>query len=148
MRPTVFLAYVEEDRAAVSRLYRLLAAGGFRPWMDQKNLKPGQNWPRAIDGAIATSDFFIACLSQRSVNKLGTFQSEMRYALDCARRVPLDGIYFLPARLEPCRVPACIGDHVQWVNLFPDFAAGAQELITTMRNEMARRARSELTPAV
>ena len=33
------------------------------------------------------------CFSARSVGKKGGFQAELRYALDCARRIPLDGVY-------------------------------------------------------
>jgi hypothetical protein len=138
-RPTVFLAYVEEDRAEVLRLYQSLEACGFRPWMDQKKLLPGQNWPRAIEGAIQTSDFFVSCLSRRAVIKRGTFQSEMRWALDCARHMPLDSVYFVPVRLEECSVPARIRTHLQYVDLFPDRVKGTRKLIATMRDEMLRR---------
>lgn len=143
-RPAVFLAYVEEDRPAVLRLYDRLESAGFLPWMDCRNLLPGQNWPRAIEGAISTSDFFVACLSQRAVGKRGMFQSELRYALDCAKRTPLDSVYFVPVRLEQCRVPARIQAHVQYLDLFPDFDKGAGALLSAMRREMARRRGSEM----
>ena len=55
---------------------------GFDPWLDRKKLLPGQNWPRSIEEAIETSDFFVPCFSHRSVNKKGGFQAEIRYALD------------------------------------------------------------------
>ncbi len=124
------------------KLYAALEAAGFRPWMDQKKLMPGQNWPRAIEGAIETSDFFVACLSHRAIGKRGTFQSEMRYALDCARDTPLDYVFFLPLRLEECRVPARIRAILQYVDLFPDFETGVAKLARTMHEEMARRRRS------
>src|SRR6185436_11038554 len=61
--PKVFLAYVQEDSCAVDRLFDELAESGFDPWMDRRKLMPGQNWPRSIEDAIETSDFFIACFS-------------------------------------------------------------------------------------
>lgn len=139
-RPTVFLAYVEEDRDSVLRLYDALESSGFNPWMDQKKLMAGQNWPRALEGAIHTADFFVACLSRRAIGKRGTFQSEMRYALDCARHTPLDGVFFLPARLEKCAVPRIIQQNLQYVDLFPSFDDGVSRLADTMRREMGRRA--------
>ncbi|MBV8904114.1 MAG: toll/interleukin-1 receptor domain-containing protein, partial [Acidobacteriia bacterium] len=96
--PQVFLAYVEEDRKAAEGLYEALGTEGFSPWMDVRKLLPGQNWPRAIEGAIESSDFFVACFSTRSVTKRGGFQAEIRYALDCARHVPLDDIFIVPVR--------------------------------------------------
>ncbi|MBI5281817.1 MAG: toll/interleukin-1 receptor domain-containing protein [Candidatus Solibacter usitatus] len=138
-RTRIFLAYAEEDGAAVERLFTCLHEAGFDPWMDRRKLLPGQNWPRAIEGAIETADFFIACLSRRSVSKRGAFQSEMRYALDCARHSPFDDIYFIPARLEECSVPARIRQQLQYIDLFPDFSAGAQKIVQMIRKELRRR---------
>jgi TIR domain len=92
-KPRVFIAYVEEDLGQVKRLYDVFERHGLRPWLDKKKLLPGQNWPRAIETAIQTSDFFVACFSGRSTTKRGAFQSELRYALTCAARIPLDEIF-------------------------------------------------------
>jgi len=139
-KPTVFLAYAAEDRPLVDQLFTELQEAGFAPWMDHRKLLPGQNWPRAIEGAIETADFFVACLSRRSVRKRGTFQSEMRYALDCARRAPFDDIYFVPVRLDRCDVPAEIRKQLQYIDLFPSFDSGARRLIQLIRCEVERRA--------
>ncbi len=135
--PKVFLAYVTEDAAAAERLYAALEDGGFHPWMDRKKLLPGQNWPRSIEEAIEVSDFFVACFSSRSVTKKGGFQAEIRYALDCARRVPLDDMFLMPVRLDECRVPSRIRREWQYIDLFPDWNRGIRRLIAALR----RRAR-------
>jgi hypothetical protein len=131
--PRVFVAYVAEDRLRALRLYDALEAAGFAPWMDVRKLLPGQNWPRAIEGAIEASDFFIACFSENSVRKKGGFQAEIRYALDCAREVPLDEIFIVPVRLDGCRVPRVIQREYQYIDLFPDWNRGLRRLLTTMR---------------
>ena len=100
----VFIAYAYEDEDTAEAPSSSLKAAGFEPWLDQEKLLPGQNWPRAIDRAIEVSDFFIACLSKQSTLKRGHFQSELRYALDLASRVPLDDIFLVPARLDDCAV--------------------------------------------
>ena len=115
----VFIAYAYEDEIAAKRLSSSLKAAGFEPWLDQEQLLPGQNWPRAIDRAIEVSDFFIACLSKQSTLKRGHFQSELRYALDLASRVPLDDIFLVPARLDDCTVPRTICQSTQYIDLFP-----------------------------
>jgi hypothetical protein len=137
--PQVFIAYVKEDVRTVERLAEALEAAGFNPWTDFRKLLPGQNWPRAIESAIETSDFFIACFSGNSVNKAGGFQAEVRYALDCARHVPLDEIFVVPLRFDGCRVPRSIRREFQYVDMFPDWARGVRRLVAAMRREVARR---------
>ena len=138
-RVQVFIAYVREDLTVAERLYECLYAAGFSPWMDLRNLVPGQNWPRAIENAIETSDFFIACFSEYSVNKKGGFQAEIRYALDCARQLPLEQIFIVPVRLNGCSVPRSIQKEFQYVDLFPDWQQGMRRVLAMMRRETARR---------
>jgi hypothetical protein len=139
-QPKVFVAYVREDAAAAERLYDGLAHAGFSPWMDTRKLLPGQNWPRAIELAIESADFFVACFSSHSVDKRGGFQAEIRYALDCARRLPLDDIFLLPVRFDNCRVPLPIQREWHYIDLFPDWARGFDRLAATIRQECRRRA--------
>ena len=143
--PPVFLAYAVEDREIVLKLAEALAAAGFAPWIDVTKLIPGQNWPRAIECAIESSEFFVACFSTHSVARRGGFQAELRYALRCAKHVPLDQIFLVPVRLDACRVPRTIQREFQYVDLFPDWDAGVCRLVTAMRNELAERNRNDLS---
>jgi len=131
-QPRVFIAYVEEALRAASRLCEQLRAQGCNPWLDREKLLPGQNWPRSIERAIDMADYFVAIFSTRSVIKRGQFQSELRYALDCASRQPLDRSFLLPVRLEACEVPNRISRATQYVDLFPDWNAGLHRLIDTI----------------
>ena len=140
-KPRVFIAYVEEDLALARKLYRAFEDNGFRPWLDKKKLMPGQNWPRAIESAIESSDFFVACFSRNSVDKKGGFQSEVRYGLDCERRMPLDEIYLAPVRLDDCRMPRSIQRHLQYIDLFPDWQRGFRRLVHMMRRGPGWRSR-------
>jgi hypothetical protein len=144
--PKVFLAYVQEDLAAAERLFEDLRARRFDPWLDRKKLLPGQNWPRAIERAIEVSDFFVACFSGKSAGKRGQFQAELRYALDCASRMPLDLTYFIPVRLEECAVPRRIMREIQYVDMFPDWDKGLQRIVASMRKpkEVRRKERLRL----
>ena len=137
--PQVFIAYGAEDEPLAARLYEDLNRDGFRPWMDVRKLLAGQNWPRAIEAAIESSDFFVACFSGNSVRKKGGFQSELRYALDCARQVPLDEIYIVPVRLDDCAVPRIIQHELQYIDLFPDWDAGRDRLLAMLRREVEHR---------
>jgi hypothetical protein len=145
-KPRVFIAYVEEDLSFAKRLYRAFEECGFRPWLDKKRLMPGQNWPRAIESAIHTSDFFVACFSRRAITKRGSFHSELRYALFCAAKVPLDEIFLIPLRLDACVVPNRISKQTQYLDLFPDWNAGVGRLIAVMKAQNQSRKRKRLLP--
>jgi hypothetical protein len=137
-RPQVFLAYVEEDYAIVHRLYSQLRAHGCEPWLDKKKLLAGQNWPRAIEQAIEISSFFVPCFSKRAGGKRGHFQAELRWALDCASRLPLDDVYIIPVRLEECTVPQRIRRELQYIDLFPDWDRGFQGILDAMDGQESR----------
>jgi len=146
-QPRVFIAYVQEDLSLIRRLYRAFEKHGFRPWLDKKKLLPGQNWPRAIETAIQTSDFFVACFSRRATSKRGSFHSELRYALNCAGKVPLDEIFFIPLRLDDCVVPRRISRQVQYLDLFPEWEAGISRVIAVIRAQDECRKRKRLSLA-
>ena len=126
------------------KLYRAFEENGFRPWLDKKRLMPGQNWPRAIETAIQTSDFFVACFSRRATSKRGSFHSELRYALFCAAKVPLDEIFLIPLRLDDCLVPSRISKQTQYLDLFPDWEAGVSRLIAVIKAQNEGRKRKRL----
>lgn len=136
--PRVFLAYVAEDVEQAQRLYQDLRRCGADPWLDRCRLVPGQNWPRAIESAIEVSDFFVPLFSQRSVVKRSQFHSELRYALECANRQPLDQPFMMPARLDECDVPQSIAKSVQYVDLFPEWSAGVAGLMAAITSASTR----------
>jgi hypothetical protein len=142
--PQVFIAYVVEDFERASRLFDALEKAGCSPWLDKEKLLPGQNWPRAIERAIEIADAFVPCFSTRSLAKRGGFQSELRYALDCAKRRPLDEAFVFPVRFERCDIPRRISDQVQYVDLFPDWGRGVRRLIRAFRHSAARRPYTKL----
>lgn len=137
-RTRIFIAYAIEDAPAAERLFKSLTEYGFAAWLDRRKLMPGQNWPRRIEDAITSSDFFIACFSRHSVKKRGGFQAEIRYALDCAKRVPLDEVFLIPVRLDDCRVPSRIQRETQYVDLFPDWHTGLARVLQIIEEQQSR----------
>jgi hypothetical protein len=140
MQPQVFVAYVAEDLALARSVRDGIVAAGCAAWLDKDKLLPGQNWPRAIERAISISDAFIACFSSRATAKRGQFQSELRYALDCARRMPLESVFVVPVRFEPCRVPQLVAEQVHYVDLFPDWDRGMKRILRAIRRAGRRTA--------
>ncbi len=136
--PRVFVAYVHEDAVPAGRIFDALVSAGFNPWMDERKLLPGQNWTRAIQNALETSDFAVCCFSRNSIQKRGGFQTEVRYAIESSRRLPLDEIFLLPVRLDDCPVPAEVAREVQYVDLFPHWDAGVARVVEAIRVQMYR----------
>jgi hypothetical protein len=98
--PQIFLSYAREDEQKVEKLYQDLCDAGFKPWMDQRDILPGEQWRFCIPQAIRNSDFFLACLSKNSVTKRGFLQKEIRDALDIWQEKLTSDIYLIPVRLE------------------------------------------------
>ncbi len=101
----IFLAHAKEDKEAVSELYDRLNEAGYKPWLDEKDLLPGQNWQSEISRVIKNSQLFIACLSKRSIAKQGFVQQEFRMAINQAAKLPSESIYLIPLRLDDCEIP-------------------------------------------
>lgn len=145
-QPTVFIAYAAEDLGAVRRLCDALREAGCSPWLDKDSLMPGQDWTRSIERAISDADAFVACFSPRSVAKRGMFQSELRHALACAERRPLEEVFLIPARLERCAVPEGIAGKFQYVDLFPDWDRGVKRVVRSIRRAARGRMGTRLSP--
>lgn len=115
----VFLSYTRQDGEQVEWLYQKLSDVGFRPWMDKKDILPGETWESSIRRAIRTSDFFLACLSTNSVNRRGFLQKEIKRALAIWQEKLDSDIYLIPVRLDECEAPESLCDF-QWVDLFEE----------------------------
>ena len=84
----IFISYAREDSEAARRLYEDLKKAGLTPWLDKKELLPGQNWENEIEDAISKSRYFIPLFSKTSVKKIGYVQNEFKFALEVFRRYP------------------------------------------------------------
>jgi hypothetical protein len=116
----IFLCHASEDRVAVMDIYDRLRALGYKPWLDKKDLLPGQNWHSEIPKAIKASDLVLVCLSNKSVTKRGYVQREFKLVLDVLTEIPEGTIYAIPVRLDDCAIPEQFS-HLHWCNLLePD----------------------------
>jgi len=126
----IFLSYARKDVGLVNDLYDRLKQAGFSPWQDSKDILPGELWKDALIRAIREAPFFLACLSNNSVNKRGMIQEEIKEALQMWRQKLDDDIYFIPVRLEECQVPEVLAKF-QWVDLFDE--GGFNKLLRALR---------------
>ena len=70
-QPLVFLAHASEDKELVRGLHERLLRAGARPWLDELDLLPGQDWQLEITNALSRAEFVVACISKNSVGKTG-----------------------------------------------------------------------------
>jgi MoxR-like ATPase len=135
IRPTagvsVFINYAREDQDVAARLYDDLRTRGFSPWMDKRNLLPGQNWKLEIERAIRNSAFFIALLSSRSVNKRGYVQAELKAAYATLAEIPAGQIYVIPVRIDEVEVPPGPLVDLHWLDLEP-YQSGLERIVATI----------------
>jgi tetratricopeptide (TPR) repeat protein len=125
----VFLCHSNSDKAPVRELYDKLRAASVDAWLDEMNLKGGQDWDLEIRRAVRTSDVVIVCLSSGSVTKEGYVQKEIKQALDVADEKPDGTIYIVPVRLDECNVPERLR-RWHWIDYFLD--GGFEQLLTAL----------------
>jgi tetratricopeptide (TPR) repeat protein len=129
----VFLCHSSKDKAVVRTLYERLKQDGFEPWLDEKNLAPGQNWRYAIEDQVRLSDAFVVCLTKESAKKESFYQKEIKVAFDAADEKPEGTIFIIPVRLEPLEateLPRRLRD-THWANLYE--ADGYDRLVEALR---------------
>lgn len=111
--PFVFLSYAREDSEHVEQINKDLKKHGILTWLDKKNLLPGDHWWNKIEEAIKSSDYVLIFLSRKSIQKSGTFQREIKYALDKMKEKPSSEAYIIPILLENCEPPKELED-IHW----------------------------------
>jgi len=114
----IVLAYSLEDKPAALDISRRLRVEGFDPWLDEEKLLPGQNWEIEIQKAVSSSDAIAVCLSKKAV-KEGFVQTEIKYVIDEAYKLPREKTLIFSLKLEDCDIPGELS-RWQWVNLFED----------------------------
>jgi len=113
----IFLCHASEDKAAVEAIYERLKGLGYKPWLDKKDLLPGQLWEQEIPKVIRASDYILIFLSKTSILKRGYVQTEFKLALDAWMRVTQGMINNIPVRLDDSEIPDQFSKF-QWCNLF------------------------------
>jgi hypothetical protein len=137
---SIFLSYAREDKKRVEEIYQRLSDLGFQPWIDTRNILPGEKWESSIEKAIRGADIFLACLSENSVSKRGLVQKEIRIALDISQKMLEEDIYLIPARLDDkCKVMENLHAY-QWIDLFDE--NGWTRLVEAIQMGIRRRKES------
>jgi tetratricopeptide (TPR) repeat protein len=99
----VFISYAHENVVQVRSLYEDLKKRNVKVWFDKEDLKLGK-WKPQITRAIAQSNYFLFCLSEAALKKIGDepgFQDvELNTAFEIALAQSDQAFTIVPVRLE------------------------------------------------
>lgn len=116
----IFLSYAKENRDGVLEVYSKLKGRGYNPWIDVKDILPGEKWEVAIKNASKAATTVLLFLSKTSVEKRGYIQKEVKNFLSQAEEFLDEDIYLIPVKLEQCDPPDTL-EAYQSIELFsPD----------------------------
>jgi hypothetical protein len=113
----IFISYASEDNVSANDLYEKLEAEGFSPWMDKRDLLPGDNWNWEIEKAFNSANVILLLLSKISITKRGNIQREINEAFEKLKSKLIGDTYLIPLLIETCTVPEYIASKVQFVNI-------------------------------
>jgi len=137
----VFISYrrIDYDRG-VKRMVESLEKNGISVWIDRESIWPGDDWQIVIKEAIRDGMYFLACFSNNYWNSTKNYMNEeLQIAIDELRKMPDDQIWFIPAKLDDCKIPYFeirqnkTLDSKQFVKLFEDFDRGIERIIRTIK---------------
>jgi hypothetical protein len=127
-----FISYAREDSEHARRLYRDLRNFGAIPWLDAEELIGGQEWEPAIRRAVRECTHFLALISERSVNKRGFVQKELRQALELLDELPPEQVFIIPVRLDNSSPAHERLSRLHWIDLFPDYDEGFRRIAASL----------------
>ena len=123
-------------------MHEELTSRGIKVWLDRNDIKPGAPWKDAIRDAIRDGTFFIACFSKEYNQRNKTYMNEeLTIAIEELRQRPTDRIWFIPIKLNRCKIPdrnigggETLNDR-QHVKLYKDWDDGIERIIEVIQSE-------------
>ena len=119
----VFLSYGHqppENAALVARIRDALERAGIATWIDEADIRQGDDWRRSIMQGLRESDWTLAFLSRHAVRDPGVCLDELAIATH------VKGGAIATVLTEPDVQPPALVSHVQWI----DMSDGARTTVT------------------
>jgi hypothetical protein len=98
----------------------------------QRGYPSWRNIQFEIEKAIKNSRYFIRLVSSKSVNRRGTSERELKYALDKQLEFSESDVYPIPVRLDDCPISDSKLEEIQYVDLFPEWNTGFTKLLQSV----------------
>src|SRR5262245_52291628 len=128
-KPKFFVSYARKDQQFVLTLARDLLAAGANLWVDQFDIRGGDEWDRAVENAIQTSEGMLVVLSPDATAS-DNVRNEFSYALDTKKRV-------IPVVCRKCSIPLRLSSlhHIDFTVIDKD--AGLTQVLASLEGELS-----------
>jgi len=134
----IFISYAKEDWEIASRLYNDLKNRDLLPWLDSKELLPGQYWKHVIHQSIKNCSYFMALISKNSVSKRGFVQKELKIALDLLDETPISEIYIIPIRIDDSKPIDSKLHDLHWTDFSSSYEDGFEQIMKIFKPEIEK----------
>ena len=121
-----FVSYAREDSAFALRLAADLKARGAHVWLDQLDIRPGQQWDREVEQALTNCSEMLAILSPAAIDS-NNVMDEVGFALEEQRAV-------IPILHQDCRVPFRLR-RVQYIDFRSGYEKALEAALTALASE-------------
>lgn len=138
----VYISAVKEDEKMAEKIYDDLKSEDIAPWLDCRDLLPGQNKETAIRQAIEQSMYFLALLSGNSVSKGGYAKKELKIAMGLLEERSETDIFVIPVRLDECKPHDEKLRALHSVDLFESYENGLRQIFRVLKMRLETGARS------
>lgn len=109
----LFLSYGHKEYAIARLIRERLIADGFEVWIDESEIKEGDDWRTKIVQGILESQSVVGCLSKHSVRDPGVCLDEL--SISVGYRYGNIVTVLLEAESE-VKVPSSVS-HIQWIDM-------------------------------
>jgi hypothetical protein len=122
----VFISYAREDSEFALRLVADLKKEAANVWLDQLDIRPGQQWDSEVERAFSTCNEMLVILSPAAVDSTNVMD-EVAFALEERKAV-------IPVLHRECRLPFRLR-RLQFIDLRSDYQRGLKTLLIALAEE-------------
>jgi hypothetical protein len=120
----IFVSHAHEDKVAARQIAHALAEAGLEPWLDEREMRSGNELLRTISTVLIEADYFVIVLSRTALTKPWVL-TEMRMALTAEIEKGRPKVIVL--RLNDCELPIELL-HKLYLDLRGRFEEGLKDL--------------------
>lgn len=124
----VFLSYSRRNEGFAIRLASDLTRNGLRVWIDQRELRAGEDWTQAIAESVARADALVLVLSPHAVRSQFVMQ-EIEAAAAAGKPI-------LPVIRRRCRMPPLVAN-LHAVDFTKDYGTAMTALLKDLKAAMS-----------
>jgi hypothetical protein len=132
MAHDVFVSYSTKDKTVADTIVASLEKNGIRCWYAPRDIRPSDNWAKAISNAIEKSRLFLLIFSDNS--------NQSQHVLDELNVAISQEIMILPFRIENLQPDGAMRLHLSsrhWLDAYdPSWESYIKNLITTVSSNL------------